>query len=84
MNKFLYLAFALFTLISFSQVDRTTIPESGPTPEINLGEPIKYELKNGMKLILVKNNKLPRVFFNLFIDRQPLYEGEKAGISLLT
>ena len=63
---------------------RTTIPESGPTPEINLGEPIKYELKNGMKLILVKNNKLPRVFFNLFIDRQPLYEGEKAGISLLT
>ena len=37
-----------------------------------------------MKLILVKNNKLPRVFFNLFIDRQPLYEGEKAGISLLT
>ena len=84
MNKFLYVAFALFTLISFSQVDRTTIPESGPTPEINLGEPIKHELKNGMKLILVKNNKLPRVFFNLFIDRQPLYEGEKAGISLLT
>lgn len=84
MKKFLYVAFALFTLISFSQVDRTTIPESGPTPEINLGEPIKYELKNGMKLILVKNNKLPRVFFNLFIDRQPLYEGEKAGISLLT
>ena len=84
MKKFLYVAFALFTFISFSQVDRTKIPESGPTPEINLGEPIKYELKNGMKLILVKNNKLPRVFFNLFIDRQPLYEGEKAGISLLT
>ena len=69
MKKFLYIAFVLFTLISFSQVDRTKIPESGPTPEINLGEPVKYELKNGMKLILVKNDKLPRVFLiYLLID----------------
>ena len=67
MKKFLYATFTLFTLVSFSQVDRTKIPESGPTPEINLGEPINYQLKNGMKLILVKNDKLPRVFFNLFI-----------------
>ena len=54
MKKFLYATFTLFTLVSFSQVDRTRIPESGPTPEINLGEPINYQLKNGMKLILVK------------------------------
>ena len=78
MKKFLYVAFGLFTLISFSQVDRTTIPESGPTPEINLGEPIKYELKNGMKLILVKNNKLPEYFLiylltdNLFMKVKKL------------
>ena len=84
MKKFLYATFTLFTLFTFSQVDRTRIPESGPTPEINLGEPIKYQLKNGMKLILVKNDKLPRVFFNLFIDRQPLFEGDKAGISAIT
>ena len=84
MKKFLYIIFILFTSISLSQVDRTKVPKSGATPEINLGEAVKYELKNGMKLILVKNDKLPRVFFNLFIDSQPILEGEKAGISAVT
>ena len=68
MKKLLFATFILITLSNFSQVDRTKIPESGPTPEINLGEAVKHELKNGLKLILVKNDKLPRVFFNLFID----------------
>lgn len=84
MKKFLYIILILFTSISLSQVDRTKVPKSGATPEINLGEAVKYELKNGMKLILVKNDKLPRVFFNLFIDSQPILEGEKAGISAVT
>lgn len=84
MKKFLFTTFILFTLNNFSQVDRTKVPESGPTPEINLGEAVKHELKNGLKLILVKNDKLPRVFFNLFIDSQPILEGEKSGISSVT
>ena len=84
MKKFLFTTFILFTLNNFSQVDRTKVPESGPTPEINLGEAVKHELKNGLKLILVKNDKLPRVFFNLFIDSQPILEGEKTGISSVT
>ena len=71
MKKFLFTTFILFTLNNFSQVDRTKVPESGPTPEINLGEAVKHELKNGLKLILVKNDKGKKLgarFLSTFVD----------------
>tara|TARA_A200000113_G_C8866707_1_gene355071 strand:- start:429 stop:2513 length:2085 start_codon:yes stop_codon:yes gene_type:complete len=84
MRNIIYTISFFICLFSYSQFDRSKIPSSGPSPEINLGEPTEYELKNGLKIILVKNSKLPRVFFNLFIDSQPIFEGEKAGISSIT
>ena len=84
MRNIIYTISFFICLFSYSQFDRSKVPSSGPAPEINLGEPVEYELKNGLKIILVQNSKLPRVFFNLFIDSQPIFEGEKAGISSIT
>ena len=81
----IYLIASLLFMSSLNaQVDRSKIPTGGPAPKINLGKPVTKDLKNGMKLILVRNNKLPRVFFNLFLDNPPQSEGDKVGLSGIT
>lgn len=62
-----------------AQVDRSRVPEPGPAPEIRLGEYESFTLKNGLKVFVVRNNKLPQVAFNLLIDHDPVLEGDKAG-----
>ncbi len=66
-----------------AQIDRTQAPKPGPVPEINLGKAQSFELKNGLKIIVVENHKLPRVSYTLTIDNPPYTEGEKAGVSQL-
>lgn len=61
-------------------VDRSKAPEPGPAPVIELGESEQFTLKNGLRVILVENHKLPRASFNLMIDRDPLVEGDKVGL----
>ncbi len=65
-------------------IDRTKAPEPGPitTPEIASYE--SFELKNGLKVIVVEDHKLPRINFSLRFDRGPIFEGEKAGYLSLT
>ncbi len=36
-------------------------------------------MKNGLKVIVVENHKLPRVSFQVFVDVPPMMEGEFAG-----
>lgn len=81
MNKlFVYiLSLCLLAGPAFAQVDRSKAPEPGPAPEIQLGDYETFTLKNGLKVFVVKNDKLPRVAFNLLIDREPVLEGEKVG-----
>ena len=67
-----------------AQVDRTKIPEPGPAPEIQIGDYEMFTLENGLKVIVVENNKLPRVSFSLSLDYVPIFEGEKAGYSSIT
>lgn len=67
-----------------AQIDRSKMPEPGPSPEINLKEPRSFELKNGLKVMVVENSKLPRVSMQLLIDNPPLAEGKIAGVSSLT
>ena len=67
-----------------AQIDRSKMPEPGPSPEINLQEPQSFDLNNGLKVMVVENNKLPRVSIQLRIDNPPVAEGEKAGVSSLT
>lgn len=63
----------------YAQIDRTKPPVAGPAPEIQIGTPATFELKNGLKVFVVENRKLPRVAFNLVLDIEAVKEGEKAG-----
>ncbi|OIQ27750.1 MAG: peptidase M16 [Bacteroidetes bacterium MedPE-SWsnd-G2] len=63
------------------QVDRSIQPKPGPAPKITLEKPGEFELKNGLKVLVVENHKLPRVSFSLTIDNNPMIEGDKAGVS---
>lgn len=70
--------------VSYAQIDRSTQPKAGPAPEINLKEPARFELNNGLKVMVVENHKLPRVSIQLTIDNPPILQGDKAGVSDLT
>ncbi len=83
-NIYTTLVVALVALTVNAQVDRTQMPKPGPAPEINLKDPQRFELKNGLKVLVVENHKLPRVSVRLKIDNPPISEGEKAGVSSLT
>jgi zinc protease len=82
-----FLSIITIFLLTFSlsaQVDRSVQPKPGPSPKINLGKPETFELKNGLKVLVVENHKLPRVSATLNIDNKPIFQGEKAGVSSLT
>ena len=70
-------------LISFNvsaQLDRSIQPVGGPTPKIKLEKPKEFKLKNGIKVLVVENHKLPRVSYSLRIDGTPIVEGDKMGV----
>ncbi|MBO0934561.1 insulinase family protein [Fibrella aquatilis] len=68
---------------SFAQnpLDRSKLPVDAPAPQIKIGKPESFTLANGLKVFVVENHKLPRVAVNLVLDREPLLEGDKAGVS---
>jgi len=75
-------AIAVIFLTSFSmtaQLDRSIRPKPGPAPKINLGTPAMFTLKNGLKVLVVENHKLPRVSATLTIDNTPPVLGDKKG-----
>jgi predicted Zn-dependent peptidase len=78
------LVLSLIALNLQAQIDRSKMPKPGPAPEINLSEPQRFEHKNGLKVLVVENHKLPRVSIHLHIDNPPILEGDKAGVSSLT
>ena len=76
---------AVFASASLTaQVDRSQQPAPNGSPVIKLEEPQTFELKNGLKVLVVENHKLPRVSVQLLLDNPPILEGEKAGVSSLT
>jgi zinc protease len=75
----IFLLLSVFYLQVHAQIDRTKVPAPGPAPEINIGTGESFELKNGLKVIVVENHKLPRVAFNLILDFEAIEEGDKAG-----
>ncbi|MEO2147715.1 MAG: pitrilysin family protein [Flavobacteriaceae bacterium] len=64
-----------------AQVDRSIMPESGPAPEISFGQPKTFSLDNGLTVMVVENNKLPRASAQLSFDNPLIYEGEIAGVN---
>ena len=56
-------------------------PKSGPSPTVNIKKPQSFTLKNGLKVLVVENSKLPRVTYSLTLDNPPYAEGTKKGVS---
>ena len=81
---FITLILGLVVMNLQAQVDRSKMPKPGPAPEINLQEPMSFEMQNGLKVLVVENHKLPRVSIQMRIDNPPILEGNKAGVSSLT
>jgi len=80
MKKFIYIAASLFLTITMQAQERPQ-PKPGPAPSININKPQSFVLKNGLKVLVVENHKLPRVSFNLTLDNPPYAEGAKKGVS---
>ena len=83
MKNIIYVLFFVSSLCVHAQIDRSKQPQPGPAPEINLGTPQTFDLRNGLKVMVVENHKLPRVSFNLTIDNPPILEGDESGVSAL-
>lgn len=64
-----------------AQIDRSKQPEPGPAPKITLKTPKEFKLKNGIKVLVVENHKLPKVTYSLKLNNTPIKEGNKAGVS---
>jgi predicted Zn-dependent peptidase len=83
MKKTIYILSSLFlTLVLQAQV----IPQPKPAapPTIKIGKSTNFELKNGLKVMVVENHKLPRVAYSLSLDNMPYAEGDKKGVANIT
>ena len=76
-----FIALFLLSISVTAQIDRSVQPKPAAAPAITLEVPGEFELKNGLKVLVVENHKLPRVSYTLTIDNQPRVEGEIAGVS---
>lgn len=80
MKKYLYIAASLLLTVTMEAQDRP-MPKQGPAPSINIKKPVTFVLENGLKVLVVENNKLPRVSYNLTLDNAPFAEGSKKGVT---
>ncbi|WP_431612073.1 M16 family metallopeptidase [Chryseobacterium sp. 'Rf worker isolate 10'] len=78
-----YIAAAFFFtgMVSAQKIDINAMPKPGPTPSINIAKPKTFQLSNGLTVMVVENNKLPRVSASLSMDRPPYNEGAVTGVS---
>ena len=82
MKKILYPFLLMLPLVSMAQnIDRTKAPTPGKAPIIQVGDPVKFTLANGLKVFVVKNTKLPKVSATLALDYDGFAEGDKAGVA---
>ncbi|WP_430614058.1 M16 family metallopeptidase [Flavobacterium sp. JP2137] len=83
MKKIFILTTSLFLAITTMQAQDRSQPKPGPAPTVNVEKPKSFTLKNGLKVLIVENHKLPRVTYSLTLDAPLHLEGEKAGVSSL-
>ena len=84
MRNFKIITWAFLSLIVFNingQIDRSKAPKPDKAPPINLGEPQRFELENGLKVFLVEDHKLPKIAMNLTIDKDPHMENGHVGLA---
>jgi len=78
-----YIAAAFFFtgMVSAQKIDLNAMPKPGPTPAINIAKPKTFQLSNGLTVMVVENNKLPRENVSLSMDSPPYNEGSVTGVS---
>src|SRR5690625_4554358 len=81
--SFLFLFSMLFIGIAGAQIDRSKQPTPGPAPSIEITKPQTFELKNGLKVMVVENHKLPQVRVQLLIDNPMHGESDVVGVSTI-
>ena len=82
MKKLLYsLLICLPTIAMAQAINRTKAPVPEKAPFIQVGNPVKFTLSNGLQVFVVKNTKLPRVTATLSLDLDGFSEGDKAGLA---
>ena len=74
-------SFLISGMTMAQKIDINAMPKPGPTPSINIATPKTFKLSNGLTVMVVENNKLPRVNITLSMDRPPIYEGAIAGVN---
>lgn len=79
----LIILYLLVPAVLSAQIDRSKAPEPGPAPVIKVGEYQSFELKNGLKVFVVENHKIPRVAYSLILDMDPFTEGDSMGYSTI-
>lgn len=62
---------------------RSMAPEAGPARAIEIGDYDQFTLDNGLKVIVVENHKIPVISYQLYINRDHLVEGDKAGLTAI-
>lgn len=83
MKKTIYILSSLFlTIVMQGQV--IPQPQSTSVPSIKIGKSTNFELKNGLKVMVVENHKLPRVSYSLSLDNKPYAEGNIKGVADIT
>ena len=73
------LAFAIANL-AYGQLDRSKVPGPGPAPAVAFPDYTVDKTPNGIRVIVVRNTKLPTISMRMIIDREPAVEGEYAGL----
>lgn len=82
MKKIVYSLLWMLPLVSLAQnIDRSKAPTPGKAPIIQVGDPVKFTLPNGLQVFVVKNTKLPQVSATLALNYDGFLEGEKAGVA---
>lgn len=83
--KRILIALSLAASVAASaQLDRSIRPQAAPARTPTIAQYQKFQLKNGMTVLLVEDHKLPRLGLTLSLDLGEVYEGPKAGtLSLL-
>lgn len=71
---------ALPFLLNAQTIDRSKAPLPAKAPLLQIGNPIKFTLANGLQIFVVKNTKLPRVTATLAMSLDGFSEGDKAGL----
>ena len=78
-NILIICSFLLLGHVALAQLDRTKAPAPGPAKKIEIGKYEQITLKNGLKVFVVEDHKLPTLSFTLSFDVGLIREKDHAG-----